>query len=253
MELYKAAQEFFDFLKKSQFIVALTGAGVSTASGIPDFRGPNGLYKRLPKNIFDLEFFKNNPAKYYELTLDLVHSFDEKQPSMTHKMLSKLENEGYLEGVITQNIDGLHQKAGSKKVVELHGNTSRFICMQCGNIYSKEELIKILEKKNPPECNCGGLIKPDVVFFGEMLPMGALDQAEKLSLKADLFAALGSSLLVYPAAQFPVISKRNGSRLIIVNKGKSGLDSIADSKIDGDLEEFSKHVINLLEKGRHIS
>lgn len=248
MEIRKAAEEFLSYLKESQYTVSLTGAGVSTASGIPDFRGPNGLYKRLPNNIFDLEFFKNNPAKYYELTFDLVHSFDEKQPSTTHKMLSKLEKTGYLEAVITQNIDGLHQKAGSSNVVELHGNTSKFLCLNCGKSYSKEELIEILKKQNPPKCSCGGLIKPDVVFFGEMLPMDAINKAEQLSVNAELFVALGSSLVVYPAAQFPLISKRNGSKLIIVNRGESGLDSIADLKIDGDLEVFSKHLMDLLDE-----
>lgn len=253
MEIRKAAEEFVSYLQESQFTVSLTGAGVSTASGIPDFRGPNGLYKRLPNNIFDLEFFKNNPDKYYELTFDLVHSFDEKQPSTTHKMLSRLEKEGYLEAVITQNIDGLHQKAGSNNVVELHGNTSRFLCLKCGKSYSKNDLIKILEKQNPPKCSCGGLIKPDVVFFGEMLPMDAINKAEQLSINAELFIALGTSLLVYPAAQFPLISKRNGGKLIIVNKGESGLDSIADEKIDGDLEEFSRHIMQLLDEEQHIS
>jgi NAD-dependent deacetylase len=248
LEIRKAAEEFLSYLKESQYTVSLTGAGVSTASGIPDFRGPNGLYKRLPNNIFDLEFFKNNPAKYYELTFDLVHSFDEKQPSTTHKMLSKLEKTGYLEAVITQNIDGLHQKAGSSNVVELHGNTSKFLCLNCGKSYSKEELIEILKKQNPPKCSCGGLIKPDVVFFGEMLPMDAINKAEQLSVNAELFVALGSSLVVYPAAQFPLISKRNGSKLIIVNRGESGLDSIADLKIDGDLEVFSKHLMDLLDE-----
>ena len=248
MEIRKAAEEFLSYLKESQYTVSLTGAGVSTASGIPDFRGPNGLYKRLPNNIFDLEFFKNNAAKYYELTFDLVHSFDEKQPSTTHKMLSKLEKTGYLEAVITQNIDGLHQKAGSSNVVELHGNTSKFLCLNCGKSYSKEELIEILKKQNPPKCSCGGLIKPDVVFFGEMLPMDAINKAEQLSVNAELFVALGSSLVVYPAAQFPLISKRNGSKLIIVNRGESGLDSIADLKIDGDLEVFSKHLMDLLDE-----
>jgi NAD-dependent deacetylase len=248
LEIRKAAEEFLSYLKESQYTVSLTGAGVSTASGIPDFRGPNGLYKRLPNNIFDLEFFKNNPAKYYELTFDLVHSFDEKQPSTTHKMLSKLEKTGYLEAVITQNIDGLHQKAGSSNVVELHGNTSKFLCLNCGKSYSKEDLTEILNKQNPPKCSCGGLIKPDVVFFGEMLPMDAINKAEQLSVNAELFVALGSSLVVYPAAQFPLISKRNGSKLIIVNRGESGLDSIADLKIDGDLEVFSKHIIDLLDE-----
>lgn len=248
MEIRKAAEEFLSYLKESQYTVSLTGAGVSTASGIPDFRGPNGLYKRLPNNIFDLEFFKNNPAKYYELTFDLVHTFDEKQPSTTHKMLSKLEKAGYLEAVITQNIDGLHQKAGSSNVVELHGNTSKFLCLNCGKSYSKEDLTEILNKQNPPKCSCGGLIKPDVVFFGEMLPMDAINKAEQLSVNAELFVALGSSLVVYPAAQFPLISKRNGSKLIIVNRGESGLDSIADLKIDGDLEVFSKHLMDLLDE-----
>jgi NAD-dependent deacetylase len=248
LEIRKAAEEFLSYLKESQYTVSLTGAGVSTASGIPDFRGPNGLYKRLPNNIFDLEFFKNNPAKYYELTFDLVHSFDEKQPSTTHKMLSKLEKTGYLEAVITQNIDGLHQKAGSSNVVELHGNTSKFLCLNCGKSYSKEDLTEILNKQNPPKCSCGGLIKPDVVFFGEMLPMDAINKAEQLSVNAELFVALGSSLVVYPAAQFPLISKRNGSKLIIVNRGESGLDSIADLKIDCDLEAFSRHIMDLLDE-----
>lgn len=246
MNLRELAEKFLVLLSESRSTVVLTGAGVSTASGIPDFRGPQGLYKKLPPYVFDLDFFLSQPAEYYKIAADRIHNLFNKEPNATHRLLAVLEKKGLTKGIITQNIDGLHQKAGSEKVIELHGNAQNFFCMSCGKRYIVEEILKMLEVRDIPKCACGGLIKPDVVFFGEALPESALAEAYTLSENADLFVTMGTSLLVYPAAHFPTFAKQKGAKLLIINKGETGLDYIADEKYECDLEELSERVISLL-------
>jgi len=246
MNLEELAEEFLEFLDESESTAILTGAGVSTASGIPDFRGPQGLYKKLPQYVFDLDFFLSQPAEYYKIAADRIHNLFNKEPNATHRLLAMLEKKGMIEGVITQNIDGLHQKAGSKKVIELHGNAQKFFCMSCGKRYTAEDVLKMLEVSDFPKCTCGGLIKPDVVFFGEALPESAMAEAYILSENVELFITMGTSLVVYPAAHLPTFAKQKGAKLLIINQGETGLDYIADKKYECDLAEFSERIISLL-------
>ena len=240
-------EEFLELLKSSRRAVVLTGAGVSTASGIPDFRGPKGIYRKFPPDIFDIEKFYTNPERFYSFAKDGLFSMLDAKPNESHIMIAKLEEKGFIEAVITQNIDGLHQKAGSRIVLELHGNMSRFFCVSCKQIYSASEVREKVEKELVPKCTkCGSLIRPDVVFFGEPLPQEALQKAIEYSERADLMIVMGSSLVVYPAAYLPMITVENGGKLVIVNKGETGLDNIAFKKYDMDLVEFSRKILEVI-------
>lgn len=238
--------EFISLVKKSAYTGALTGAGVSTDSGIPDFRSPNGLYSKVPGDIFDLTAFYRNPTRYYSIAMKYVHNMGENNPNDTHIMLFLLEKMGYLKGISTQNIDGLHKKAGSKNVFEIHGNANIFSCVDCGKKYTKRELLSILYDSKKPLCDCGGIIKPEVVFFGEQLPYEQLKKSEELALNSELFVVIGTSLSVYPAAQLPIIAKNNGAKIIIINRTPTELDFIADYSYRVNLAEFSKKVIEAI-------
>ncbi|RKY05126.1 NAD-dependent protein deacylase [Candidatus Poribacteria bacterium] len=246
------AEEFLEELRRSSYAVVLTGAGVSTPSGIPDFRGPKGIYSRVPPETFEIDFFLRHPERYYEVERGILSSSFDAEPNETHLLLAKLESMGLIKGVITQNIDGLHQRAGSKVVVELHGNISTGTCLSCGRKFSREEINAKLESSPVPRCGCGGLIKPDVVFFGEQLPPDALEKGTEMASKADLMVVMGSSLVVYPAANLPLLTVRNGGRLIIVTKGETGLDFLAYRKYNVDLVEFSREVLRLIEGGLEL-
>ncbi|AEH52037.1 NAD-dependent protein deacylase [Pseudothermotoga thermarum] len=235
-------QEFVDLLRQSSYCVVLTGAGVSTPSGIPDFRSPTGLYSKYPQEIFDIDYFYSSPASFYSFCKEVLLPMIDAQPNLVHEFLAWLEERGYVKVVITQNIDGLHQKAGSKDVVELHGNISRFKCDKCGKLYDHNWVRRELEKKAVPHCLCGGLIRPDIVFFKESLPWEAVNMAEMHSLSCDLMVVMGSSLVVYPAASFPILAKKNGAKLVIINNSETGLDFLCDLKIEKDLVEFCSQV-----------
>ena len=239
-------RELLEKIKASHHVVALTGAGVSTESGIPDFRGPNGLYSKYPENIFDIDYFYAEPEGFYRFWREALLPMSEAQPNDAHTLLAELESRSLLEAVITQNIDGLHQKAGSKNVIELHGNIFEYYCTRCGKVRSLESVKKLLESNPVPRCDCGGLIRPNIVFFGESLPMHALSEATRHARECDLMIVLGSSLVVYPAAQLPIIAKEHGAKLIIVNKGKTGLDDLADFKFDRNLSDFARELIKHL-------
>ncbi|SSC12200.1 NAD-dependent protein deacetylase [Mesotoga infera] len=244
------AVSFFELLKSSSKTVVLTGAGVSVASGIPDFRSSGGLYSKVSPEVFELDFFLGNPAAYYRIARERIHTMADRDPNPTHFMLSRLQREGMIGEIITQNIDGLQQRAGAKDVIELHGSVSSFSCMKCHRRYSRDELEKLLEESEIPLCSCSGLIKPDIVFFGEMLPAEAIRRAERAAVDSELFVAMGSSLVVYPAAQFPVMAKSSGATLAIVNRDSTGLDYMADHIFNVTLEKFSGEVLALLD-ARH--
>lgn len=223
-------------LLESQYCVALTGAGISTLSGIRDFRGSDGVYKDFdPNKIFDLDYFKQNPSFYYNETKDLIYNLDEKQPSIVHNELARLESIGIIKAIITQNIDSLHTKAGSKQVIEIHGSPQIHRCMSCGKEFDYKYICDIVHKNQIPKCNsCRGYVKPDITFFGEMLDPEKLGRAVFEASKADLILALGSSLLVQPAASLPLYTLEHGS-LLIVNNMPTPLDKIAEARYD-DLE-----------------
>ena len=216
-------------------IVFFGGAGVSTESGIPDFRSVDGLYsqkyKYPPETILSYSFFIRNQEEFYEFYRDKMLFLDA-EPNITHKKLAQLEAGGKLKAVITQNIDGLHQKAGSKKVLELHGSVLRNYCMRCGKSYGVEI---ITETKGVPRCSCGGVIKPDVVLYEEGLDQDVLDEAVRHISEAEMLIVGGTSLSVYPAAG--LIRYYRGDRLVLINRSPTPYDRYANLLLQCGLGE----------------
>lgn len=221
------------WIQDSSRIVAFTGAGVSTESGIPDFRSVDGLYSLKfdypPETIISHSFFLRNPKYFYRFYRDkmLPLGFE---PNITHLTLAKWEREGRLSAVVTQNIDGLHQKAGSRKVYELHGSVLRNYCMRCGKAYSAEF---IKDSEDIPRCTCGGIVKPDVVLYEESLNMQTVDKAIEEISRADMLIVAGTSLTVYPAAG--LIRYYCGNRLVLINRDETPYDGKADLVIHDSL------------------
>lgn len=224
-----------EWINTSTRILFFGGAGVSTESGIPDFRSTDGLYHMKyaypPETILSHHFFTTNTKEFYEFYKDKMIYLDAK-PNITHSKLVNLEEEGKLQGIITQNIDGLHQKAGSKEVVELHGSILRNYCMNCNKHYPIEEMIN---KEGVPTCECGGIIKPDVVLYEESLDDSAIREAIRLIRTCDLLIVGGTSLSVYPAAG--LIDYYTGNRLVLINKSDTSYDRRADLLINKALGE----------------
>ncbi|MDG6244110.1 MAG: NAD-dependent protein deacylase [Methanolobus sp.] len=222
-------QRLADLIEKSSYCVFLSGAGISTFSGIPDFRGSNGLYTKYdPDRIFDIDYFHKDPSYFYTHAKELIYDLDTKVPNLIHHTLSVLEKKGYIKAVITQNIDLLHQRAGSGNVIEVHGSPANHRCLLCKRNYSFEHICEMLKNVPVPLCTeCGGLIKPDIVFFGEMLDQNEFTKAVEASSQADLLIVIGSSLVVQPAASLPLYSLRSGGKLVIVNNMPTPLDKYA--------------------------
>ena len=219
-------EKFVDMVKNSDNIVFFGGAGVSTESGIPDFRSTDGLYnqhyKYPPETILSHSFFMDNTEEFYRFYRDKMLALDA-QPNMAHIKLAELEKAGKLKAIVTQNIDGLHQKAGSKKVYELHGSVLRNYCTRCGKFYSAEFV-----KNAPgiPRCSCGGIVKPDVVLYEESLNEQTIVGSVKAIQSADMLIVAGTSLTVYPAAG--LINYYRGSRLGLINRDETPYDGNAD-------------------------
>ena len=223
-------KELYTLIKNAKHLVALTGAGVSTLSGIRDFRGKNGLYNDMDaEKIFDINYFEEDPSFYYSMAGNFIYNIDEKEASIVHIVLGELEQRGYLKALITQNIDLLHQKGGSKNVIEIHGSPSMHYCMRCSGVrVSYEEVAAVVRKGEMPKCpKCGRVLKPAITFFGESLPADVLRQATTESQKADLMLVLGTSLTVFPAAGMPQYTLRGGGKIVIVNNMPTPLDGRA--------------------------
>ncbi|HRR33006.1 MAG TPA: Sir2 family NAD-dependent protein deacetylase [Kiritimatiellia bacterium] len=233
-------------LKQAQCVAAFTGAGVSTLCGIPDFRGPQGLYKQPDaERIFDIGWFRRDPSIYYTGCMELVYGLRRFKPGPVHHALALLERAGIVRGIITQNIDMLHQKAGSKVVYEVHGSPILHHCFKCGREKNFDEICAVLEKMPVPLCElCGGAFKPDITFFGEALPEQALDASIALAQRADLMLVLGSSLVVHPAASIPPLTVRAGGELVIINAQPTPLDHIATLRYP-DLTAFADAVLKM--------
>ncbi|MEJ1161420.1 SIR2 family NAD-dependent protein deacylase [Prosthecomicrobium sp. N25] len=222
-----------DEIAASRALVVFTGAGISTESGIPDFRSPGGLWSRLRPIEFQ-DFVASEAARLedWRRRFELGRQFGGAEPNEGHKAIARLVESGHCRAVITQNIDGLHARAGvpADRIVELHGNGTYAHCLRCGTragIAAVEA--EIAETGTSPRCPaCGGLVKCAVVSFGEAMPVDAMARAEEATRAADLFLAVGSSLQVYPAAGFPIMAKRLGARLVIVNRDETELDDLAD-------------------------
>ncbi|MCF8031029.1 MAG: NAD-dependent protein deacylase [Desulfohalobiaceae bacterium] len=224
-------QELEALLSKASYVVAFTGAGISAESGVPTYRGTDGVWNKYdPAKYADVGYFFQDPSYYWHFFKDVRYPvLQEASPNAGHHALVDLEKQGLLKALITQNIDGLHQEAGSRNVLELHGNTRSISCQGCGRSYGLDEARARLEEEHPPTCgDCRGLLKPDVVLFGESLPTDTLRRAEEESRSCDLFLSIGSSLVVQPAASMPAIAKQSGARLVIVNMEETPFDGKAD-------------------------
>ena len=222
-----------NIIENSTNIVFFGGAGVSTESGIPDFRSKDGLYNQKykfpPEEILSHHFFVNNTADFYEFYKNKMNSL-KYAPNITHIKLAELENKGILKGIITQNIDGLHQKVGSKNVLELHGSVYRNYCMKCNKFYDANY---VFDSKNIPYCECGGIIKPDVVLYEESLDYTVLENSISLISSCDTLIIGGTSLTVYPASG--LIKYFKGRNLILINKDVTSFDKIASLVINDSL------------------
>lgn len=232
-------------IEKASFIAALTGAGISTNAGIPDFRGPRGLYvtkKYDADRIFDIGYFFKDPHPFFEFARDFVALEKKITPTATHYFLRNLEKAGKLKGVVTQNIDALHYKAGSQNVHEMHGSIWNSCCCQCGREYSYAQMKKKLFKEKVPHCPCGGVIKPDIVFFGENVK--CLDESFALAQQSDLFFVIGTSCVVFPAAMVPQYVSGN---IVVVNKGDVHLKAVNIAlSVQSDIDVFFKKVSGVL-------
>jgi len=228
-------KELFDRISSSKHCTALTGAGVSTLSGIRDFRGKNGIYNDMDaEKIFDLHYFEKDPSFYYKASAAFIYNIDEKKPSIVHQVLAELEKRGFLKALLTQNIDLLHEKAGSGHVIEIHGSPKIHYCLRCAGIRMPfEEAAAIVRSGKLPACpECGRVLKPAITFFGEMLPMDALREAVDEAQKSDLMLVLGTSLTVHPAASMPQYTLRQGGEIVIVNNMSTPLDDMAALHFD---------------------
>jgi NAD-dependent deacetylase len=226
-----AVDRLVTLLTNAASCVAFTGAGVSTLSGIADFRGKAGLYTRTDidaDKLFDLSYFYYDPWYYYSKTKDFIYALDDTAPNIVHTELARLEERGIVTAVITQNIDLLHQKGGSRRVVEVHGSPVTHRCIKCGKTWPFSEIVPIVMRDEVPSCDvCGGIVKPDITFFGEALPERAIAEAIALAESCDLMLVLGSSLTVQPAASIPVYALRAGADVVIVNDMETPLDGQA--------------------------
>jgi len=233
-------------IANSEYIVALTGAGISTPSGIPDFRSPgSGLWEKVNPLLIASSFsFRLQPQVFYEWARPLVRKLLKAEPNPAHHALAELEEMGLLKAVITQNIDDLHQKAGAKRVLELHGNMQQATCLKCRKVVPIQDMIeRFLETSEMPYCSCGGLLKPNVVLIGEQLPRWVLLEAWGEAERCDLMLVVGSSLEIVPAAEIPFVAGRHGARSIVINYQPTPLDSQADVVIPEDVAKVLPQII----------
>ena len=220
--------------------VALTGAGISVPSGIPDFRSPGtGIWEKIdPMEVAHIDAFRSDPARFWSFYGQRFASLRDKRPNGAHEALVELERRGLIDAVITQNIDQLHRKAGTEDLIEVHGTIATSSCLVCGAGYELDDVRQRLrgDSDGVPRCDCGEALKPDVVLFGELLPEHALQRAQQLVVDADVLLCVGSSLEVYPIAQLPSIALGTGASVAIVTQGPTPYDREAAVKLDGDVE-----------------
>lgn len=229
-------------------ITGFTGAGISTESGIPDFRSPNGVWAKYRTVYFD-EFMSSREGRveYWRQKVENWPYIRDAEPNAGHRAFVDLERAGKLRALITQNIDGLHQKAGLSRdlVIELHGTTTAAECLSCGaRITSEEAVARVQAGDLAPECQCGGYLKPATISFGQAMPFEEMQRANEATLDCDVFIAVGSSLVVYPAAGFPALAKQNGATLVIINRDPTPLDAIADLVIHGEIGKVLPQLVS---------
>jgi NAD-dependent deacetylase len=234
------AERLAGLIRQSDSVVALTGAGISVPSGIPDFRSPGtGLWANVdPMEVAHIDAFHHDTARFWSFYRPRFQELGAKQPNPAHSALAELEARGLLTAVITQNIDRLHHKAGAARVIEVHGSIETSSCTTCGSSYGRESVVDLFDEEGVATCSCCmGKVKPDVVLFGEFLPEAAMDEAHQLCERCDLLLCVGSSLEVYPVAGLPSVALNNGARLAIVTQGPTPYDRDAAVRLDGDVVE----------------
>jgi NAD-dependent deacetylase len=226
-------------IREAGSVVALTGAGISVPSGIPDFRSPgSGLWENVdPMEVAHIDAWRADPERFWHFYGNRFQTLHDKEPNGAHRALVELERRGKLDAVVTQNIDMLHRKAGTVELIEVHGTIEHSSCLTCGAQYPLEEVRERLAHSpiSVPECDCGQPLKPDVVLFGEWLPEGALERAYALAAGADVLLCVGSSLEVHPIAQLPGVTRQAGGAVALVTQGPTPWDSRAVVKLDGDV------------------
>ena len=241
-KLYQAAE----LIKNSSHTTAFTGAGISVESGVPPFRGENGLWNKINPVFLDINFFNKYPKKSWQFIKDIFYdSFGKAKPNDAHYALADLEKMGLLDVVVTQNIDNLHQQAGSKNVIEFHGTSQRLVCMNCGRQFKmREELIGVL----PPKCdNCAGLLKPDFVFFGEPIPEEANSRSFREAEIADVFILIGTTGEIQPASMIPIHAKNYDAKIIEINIENSNYtNSITDIFLNGKATKEMRNLLSIL-------
>ena len=234
-----------DLLRDASRVVALTGAGISTPSGIPDFRSPgSGLWEKDdPAVVASLSSFRHDPRPFFDWIRPLVQTAAQARPNPAHAALVALGGAGHLDWVITQNIDGLHTRAGSRRVLEVHGSLRTATCQRCG---AQADGLAALSREDPPvpRCACGGVLKPDIVFFEEPLPRDVFDRAKRATIECDLMLVVGSSLEVMPVGYLPIIAVETGARLVVVNRDPTAIDGEANVLLRGDLAEILPRLVS---------
>ncbi len=234
-----------ELISRAKHLVAFTGAGISVESGIPPFRGPNGLWSKYDPTILEINFFYRNPKESWETIKEIFYDhFSKSKPNKAHYILAQWEARGILKAIITQNIDNLHYTAGNRKVIEYHGNSRNLICTKCGKHYSaNEEIFREL----PPRCECGGILKPDFVFFGEGIPQEALIQSEREAATCDVMLIIGSTGEIFPASTIPYTAKQRGAKIVEINPETSNFtNSITDVLVQLKATEALKEIENQL-------
>lgn len=229
--------------------LALTGAGVSAESGIPTFRGEGGLWTKYdPVKVASIEYFMADPSAYWKVSKDRGRVALAARPNAGHHALAALETAGHLNAVVTQNTDGLHQESGSRHVIEVHGSGRTVQCLDCGNREPRSQVQARLDVEMPPRCTvCGGVfLKPTVVLFGEPMPQAAIQEAFALARDADVMLVVGSSLVVYPAAEVPLVAVRSGAKMIVVNAEPTPFDELAEVVLHGKSGEVLPEIVGLI-------
>ena len=246
-------QKVTDLIRHSKKVIVFTGAGVSTESGIPDFRSPGGVWQKYnPEDFYYQKFISSEESreKYWQMSREFYEPLKNAQPNAAHRAVAELEKMGKLDCVITQNIDNLHQRAGSspQKVIELHGTAVSVSCLSCRKKYPREEIQSwLLRGVKAPRCDaCGGILKPDTVSFGQSMPVKETEEAFHRARNCDLFIVIGSSLIVQPAATVPLEAKESGAKLVIINRDPTNHDSYADVVIHGSAGEVMSQVLKCL-------
>jgi NAD-dependent deacetylase len=232
------ADRLAELIRESSSTVALTGAGISVPSGIPDFRSPGeGLWEKVdPMKVAHIDAFRRDPAEFWSFYRPRFAMLGDKEPNDAHRALAELERRGLLDAVITQNIDQLHHKAGSERVIEVHGSIRTSTCQSCGLEFAQEDVEGLFDAEGVARCSdCAGPVKPDVVLFGELLPSDAMAEAESLAAGAELMLCVGSSLEVYPVAGLPSVTLGRGGRIAVITMGPTPFDDDAAVRMDGDV------------------